>query len=116
MTRLIAIRFPYLPLTLVVRGRMMMVEALLDTGFNGYVIVPPGLVRDDQPPDLQQRWSLADGSPVETAAYLGPVRLEDLGTFDAPITVFGDEALVGRRLIDRFTIILDHGTRLIVGP
>ena len=32
------------------------------------------------------------------------------------VTILGDEPLIGRRLTDRFRVILDHGARVIVEP
>jgi predicted aspartyl protease len=36
--------FPYIPVTVVLNERTESVEALLDTGFDGDVIIPEGLI------------------------------------------------------------------------
>jgi predicted aspartyl protease len=44
-------RYPYIPLTVVVNKRSETVEALLDTGFDGDIILPEGLLTNGKPPD-----------------------------------------------------------------
>lgn len=114
--RLISSRFPFLPLTLTVGNRRGTFEALLDTGFNGDVSIPPGIIADDQLPSGYLGWTLADGSRVETPAYRGVVQVGGFRPFGVTVIVLGDEVIVGRGITDRFTVILDHGTRLIVEP
>lgn len=108
--------FPYLPLRLHVRDRTYAVEALIDTGFDGYVAVPPELVADGGPPDDFHIWILADGSQVVAPFYLGTVHVGDVGSAPAAITALGDEPIVGRGIIDRFLLHLDHGERVVVEP
>jgi predicted aspartyl protease len=105
--------FPYLPLRLEVGSRSHDVEALIDTGFDGPVAVPPERVANGDPDDYQ-RWTLADGSVVYAPLYIGLVQVGDVGTVEAAITALGDEPLVGRGITDRFRLILDHGERVIV--
>ena len=112
----ISTHFPYLPLTLTVRERTEPVEALLDTGFDGDVVVPHGLITNGKPPDGYLHWTLADGSTVQAPAYLGTITIGPFGPFEAVITVLGDEPIVGRNLTNHFSILLDHGQRVIVQP
>lgn len=109
-------RFPYLPITLTVGQHTQTVSALLDTGFDGHVVVPAGLITNGNPPDSYLRWTLADGSQVPAPAYLGTVQIGDLGTFPAVISILGEEPIVGRSLSNHFRITLDHGKRVIVQP
>ena len=109
-------RFPYIPLRLTVKDRTFRTEALLDTGFDGDAIVPAGLIGQDTQPDSYVTWTLADGSTVLAASYLGSVELEGLGRYPVLVSVLGDEPLVGRGFSDRFRIVLDHGVRLTVEP
>jgi hypothetical protein len=62
--RLVSAHFPYLPITLAVQERTMTVEALLDTGSDGHVVIPADSLNDGQPPDGHLGWILADGSQV----------------------------------------------------
>jgi len=112
--RLESRNFPYLPLRLAVRNRTYEVEALIDTGFDGHVVVPPGLLAHGEPPDDYHIWLLADGSQVVAPFYLGTVSVGDLGSFPAAITTLGDEPIAGGGVIDRFRLTLDHGQRVLV--
>ena len=114
--RLISPRFPYLPIRVTIGGQHMDVEALLDTGFDGDVILPPRLIDGGVPPDGHMRWTLADDSTVLTPYYLGTVRIGTMGSFNLVISTLGNEPLVGLGLAINFTITLDHGRQVIVEP
>lgn len=114
--RLESERFPYLPLRLEVRNRTYAVEALIDTGFAGYVAVAAELLADGEPPDDYHAWILADGAQVVAPFYLGAVHVGDIGSFPAAITALGDEPIVGRGITDTFRLTLDHGELGIVEP
>ena len=116
MDRVISTRFPYLPIRLVVNRQAIEVEAFLDTGFDGDVVMPRPLMSTTASPDSYLYWALADGSSVRAPAYLGTVEMKPLGSFPVVVTILGDEPLIGRRLTDRFRVILDHGARVIVEP
>jgi predicted aspartyl protease len=111
-------RYPYIPLTVVVNKRSETIEALLDTGFDGDLILPEGLLTNGKPPDSYLRFTLADQvTHVLTPAYLGMVEMAELGEAGvsaAIIGVLGNEALMGRNLARRFRITLDHGRQVIV--
>ena len=107
-------RFPYLPLSIHIRGRRITVEALIDTGFDGDVVVPRDLLADDLLPDSDTRWWLPDGSAISAPSYDGVAQIGQLDGVDVTVVSLGDEALVGRGVIDRYRLILDHGVRVIV--
>jgi clan AA aspartic protease len=109
-------RFPYIRLQVEVRGHRHDVEALIDTGFDGFMAVPPELLANGQPADDYYSWTLADGSRVVTPVYLGTVQIGDLAEVPAVIAALGDEPLIGRRVTDKFRVIFDHGKRVIVEP
>jgi predicted aspartyl protease len=112
--RVVSSRFPYLPLTVTVGHRSIDVEALLDTGFDGDVCLPPTDLMDGDPPDFFEPWTLADESEILAPAFLGEVQVDGFPPFPAVITGVGDEPLVGRGVSDRFSVTLDHGQQLIV--
>lgn len=112
--RIASEHFPYLPLQLKVGDRTFAAEALIDTGFDGDVAIPVALMTDQQPPDEYRSWMLADGSAVETAVYYGFLTLGAFPAFEADIVCLGDEAIVGRGVTDRYRVILEHGTRVVV--
>ena len=75
--RLTSLRFPVVPFRREVRQQTYEEEALLDTGFDGGMAVPPFLLQG-QEPDWYQLWTLADGTQVPVPVYQGVVRLGDL--------------------------------------
>lgn len=107
-------RFPYIGLRVEIRGHSHEIEALIDTGFDGFLAVPPGVLGYGEPPDDYQSWAMADGTLVVAPLYLGTVHLGSLASVPAVITVLGGEPLVGRGVTDRFLLTLDHGERVIV--
>src|SRR5262249_49570714 len=112
-------KFPYLPIAVGIRKRWERVEALLDTGFDGDIVLPPGFITNGNPPDSYLRWTLADKSSILVPAYLGRVEIADLGDaglFAVVISVLGDVPIIGRALCNRFHITLDHGKRVIIKP
>jgi predicted aspartyl protease len=112
--------YPYIPLTVYLNKRRETVDALLDTGFDGDVVLPEGMMTNGKPPDSYLRFRLADqATSILTPAYLGRVEvaeLGDIGEHAAIICVLGNEALIGRNLLRRFSITLDHGREVIVRP
>jgi predicted aspartyl protease len=108
--------FPYLPIRLLVAGRSIATEALLDTGFDGAVVMPDDFLGPDVSPDSHAPWTLADGSAVLAPVCVDMLRIGDLEPLRVVITALGREMLVGRTVSDRFRITLEHGRRLILEP
>ena len=112
--------FPYIPVTVVLTKRTETVEALLDTGFEGDLILPEGLLTNGKPPDSYLRFTLADQvTTVLAPTYLGRVEVAELGDagfYAAIISVLGTEAIIGRNLVRHFHIALDHGRQVIIRP
>ena len=92
-----------------------MVDALLDTGFDGDVALPQHLVAGVLP-DGYLPWVLADGSDVLAPAYEGIVQIGSTAPLAAVMIALGEEPLVGRGVSDHFRIVLDHGREIIVEP
>jgi predicted aspartyl protease len=102
------------PIRVAARGHDVDAEALFDTGFTGHVVLPPGVIPASAPPDSWLQYGLADGSVVTAPVYRADVSVGPFGPFRAVLTLLGNEAIVGRALMDRFTITLERGTRIIV--
>ena len=113
---LVSHRFPYIRLTVELRGTVHTVDALLDTGFDGDIVLPPDMIGAGLPPDSELRCRLADDSEVMAPLYFGAVRV--LGSEDTPaiILALGNEVIVGLGVSNRFSITLDHGQRVVVEP
>lgn len=114
--RVVSSRFPYLPVRIHVRDRYESGEALLDTGFDGGIVVPSSFFSNAEQPDWYTWWTVADNRRVLAPVYRGTVELDGLGPFPTLITALGDELLVGLQVANRFSILLDHGQRVIVEP
>ena len=106
--------YPYLPLNLIVRSQTYSLDALIDTGFDGYLAVPREMLANGTPPDDYHSWRLADGSEVVTPVYVGTVGVGDMATLPAIIIALGDTPIVGRGIIDQCKLTLLYGRRVIV--
>ncbi len=115
---IISTNYPYLPIRVEIRGQIEEILALIDTGYTGNLIVPTDwLDRDLGLPDGRSSIELGDGSVVPGAPlYLGILEMPGLFSARVRITVLGNEYVLGRRVLDRFEITLDHGQRVIVRP
>lgn len=96
--------------------RELAVEALVDTGYTGFVVVPHGSFTADTPPAHRLRLQLADGSTVVAPAYRGELRIGAHTLADIAITELGDEAIIGMQVVGRFTLTIDHGRLLTLAP
>ena len=106
--------YPFLPITLEVRNFHESVPAFVDTGFDGFLILPDRYLPQLGPPDFVGRWTLADGSIVDAAEFRGALRIEGLQPLvQARITCLGAEVILGRAVVDRFSVTFDHGQRII---
>lgn len=110
----IASRFPYLSLELQVRHRKEKIEVLLDTGFDGDIAIPKGMLTNGDIPDGLLPWKLADGSKIIAPAYIGKVRVGKMPPLAVVVITLGDEALIGQGIIKHFSITLDHGKRVLI--
>jgi len=107
---IVSTRFPYLEIQVTVRGKTVQDWAYIDTGFDGYVVVPHNQVQVLGPGDYVSLWELGDASLAPAEEYLGQVRLMGTATdLLARVTALGDEYLIGRALLDRWRIIFDRG-------
>jgi predicted aspartyl protease len=109
---LVSRRSPFLTIRLQIGAQILDVEAVLDTGFEGEVMIPPSLIPVGEVPDAAFTWVFPDGSVVSAPAYAGTIQLGQLGIFGVMITGLGIEILVGRQVLDRFKVCFDHGQRV----
>ncbi len=94
--------------------------ALLDTGFDGDVIVPETLLdRISEKPDGVSFCQVGDGRVVGASVYIGTLEIGypfNLPSQTVSIAFMGDTYLVGRGVIDKYQITLDHGEKVILKP
>jgi hypothetical protein len=67
-------------------------------------------------PDTRFEWELADGSTIDAPVYFGSVEIIGLPAVRAAITVLGNEYILGRGVLDRYKLTLDHGQQVVVDP
>jgi len=109
--------YPYLLVRFLIGTEAREAVALLDTGFDGHLVVPESLIGTLSKPNERRRYQTASGESVVAAAYVGTVESVELpGPVAARITALGDEYLVGLRMMNHFRITFDHGKRVIVEP
>lgn len=83
--------------------------ALVDTGFDGHLVVPNALIGRLSQPIYLRRVRTASGEIVQVPVYLGTVELIDApGQWDALVIALGDEYLIGLALINHFKVTFDH--------
>ena len=111
---LVSHHFPYIPIQIGVRHREESVEALLDTGFDGDVILPEGFIGNGDPADDHLPWRMANESIIHAPAYWGWLKIGKITFSEVLISVLGNKTIIGRQIIKRFKITIDHGKRVIV--
>ncbi|TSC88327.1 MAG: hypothetical protein G01um10147_232 [Microgenomates group bacterium Gr01-1014_7] len=107
-------KFPYLPIQITVRENSYQVEALLDTGFDGSIVLPQKLFSNGESPTKYVDCKLADNSVIEVPIYIGFVKLANRKLNDIAILIMGDEPIIGRGVMNNFKITLDHGKKIIL--
>ena len=108
--------YPFLYVRILIRDCEQETLALVDTGFEGSLVIPYSSIDSGLGnPDTSSNWSLADGSVVESPVYVGSLEIKGLPVIpDIVISLLGSDYILGRNVIDRFELILDHGQRLTI--
>ncbi len=113
----VGLRFPYLLVRVHVDGMMKYEgEGLLDTGFDGGILLPYEYLPDTGHSEWSDSWTLADGSKVIADSYPGVAELDGFEPVDIFVTKLGNDVPIGVEVIRHFSVILDHGRRVIVEP
>ena len=114
----VSVNYPFLSVRIEIGDWRTETWALVDTGFEGSLAIPStALGLGLGSPDSSSNWVLADGSVVETPVYIGELEIFGLPPIpEIVVTALGTDYILGRGVIDRFKVILDHGERLIVRP
>ena len=91
-----------------IEGLVSEFEVLVDTGFEGELVVPRQVVRGLPPGDFSQ-WILADGSLFSAPTYRGVLHVGSFPPFPVTVVAVDSQPILGRGVTDRFMLILDHG-------
>ena len=92
------------------------IEPKVDTGFDGGLTVSRGVIPDSIPPFGTSEWKLADETEIQTPAYIARVTIGSLAPVATLVIVLGDDPLLGRDVIDHFSLHFNHGNQVIVEP
>lgn len=106
-------RFPYLPIKVSTKKDFEL-EALLDTGYDGGVILPPKLISNGEVSGWLVDCKLANDLIIEAPAYIGSVRIGNKKLNNITVLIMGDEPIVGLEIMKYFKVIFDHGRKVIV--
>ncbi len=88
------------------RGQQETVEAIVDTGYDGYLTLPPTMIRE-----LELRWisfgdaTLADGSEIEFDVHEGEILWDRRRTLIL-IDSSDSTPLIGMRLLEGFELTM----------
>ena len=83
-------RFPILRIRVELADRVFEENALLDTGFDGEIVIPKSRAQGLQPDDIG-RFVFPDGTEVEPGRFKGVARLNDLEPVPVEIIALGAE-------------------------
>jgi predicted aspartyl protease len=115
-TTVVTPAYPYVEIEFVVGAfRSPIILAYVDTGFDGYLIIPATQTSLLGGPQFSAPWELGDGSVVQAQEYRGDILISGLNiNIPARITLIGEEYLLGRSVVDHLRITFDHGQRLLL--
>ena len=117
MKRAISVQFPFVEVEWEVRDQRGQATAFVDTGFDGYLILPDEYIRRFGTPDAVDWWQLADGSVLTAPAYEGFVSIKGIDErLPAKVVLLGNEIVIGLKFLRRYLVILERGQRVIVEP
>jgi predicted aspartyl protease len=98
-------------------GPELVVEGLLDSGFDGFLSFPAINASPGMRPTGSLIWTLADGSRVPTRVYAATARVVGIDlVLVGDVAILGPEVLIGRRFTDHFRVTFDHGREVVVEP
>ncbi len=98
------------------QGSTLDFDALIDTGFDGQVLLPSAFISSTTPTLGVLDWSLADGSRVRTPVFTGDLYIGSLSAGRVLIAALGDEILLGGGVTQQFIVTFDHDRQVIVEP
>jgi len=114
-TRVVSQRYPYLEVAWRVRHIERNDWAYADTGFEGALIVPDIYESLFGQEDVLSLVQTADGQGHQVAAFVGQVTIIGIHeTIPARVLAFGNEFLLGRRVLDRYKVTFDRGQQVVV--
>lgn len=115
--RIVSRRIPYIPVTVTTDTSLSLeAEALVDTGYTGFVVVPIGSFTNGKPATHRVTLRLADQSPVTASAHRGALTIGTTRLAPVLITELGNATIIGMQVLQSFTLTIDHGRELVIEP
>ena len=99
-------------------GRVRDIEAVIDTGYNGFLTLSPLLVRDMELPFVTSGQAILANGDVGTFDIHSVTVLLDSRPRDVDVYVSDTAPLVGMRLLDSHSLCVDveSGGRVVIEP
>jgi len=114
---LVSSAYPYLQVRVTVGKYRLSYRALLDTGFDGYLVLPESLESQLGAPEFRVKTVLADGSESMRPQFRAAVEIVGLAlVYVVRLTLLGDECLIGQGIIRQLKVTFDHGKQVVVEP
>jgi clan AA aspartic protease len=105
---------PLVPITLLLKNRPRHFQAVLDTGFNGYLSVPELVVqRSGWYFSGYEEYEIATGDRVRERVYLGEVVFDRRRLTTHVVTSRAQDVLIGTKLLFDRTLHIDFKTRAV---
>ena len=117
--RSVSLRVPYITIRVRILGGGPEIEtdALVDTGYDGHLILPTIRLPEDVEPFTQRWLQSADGRLSRLPSYRGEIEIVGLSAvLPCPTVIGGSEVLLGRKILDNFRVTFDHGREVVVEP
>ena len=93
-----------------VRGLRGQSFAFIDTGFDGFLMLPTEWLNLLGTTDRVDWWQLADGSCVVAPNYFGRFRIIGIdSTVHGSLVVVGNEVVIGLNFVRHYLLILERG-------
>lgn len=89
---------------------------MIDTGFDGGVVIPKSLLNPSLESVRYLPWLLADDSEILLPIFAGLVQIGDSPPLKTVVMPLGNEPLLGTSVINNYKVIFDHGIRVTVEP
>ena len=105
---------PLIPIALLLRGRPRRFQAVLDTGFNGYLSVPESVVqRGGWYFAGYEEYEIATGDRVRERVYLGEVIFGRRRFTTHAVTSRSEDVLIGTKFLSDKALHIDFKRRTV---
>ena len=105
---------PLVPITLLLKNKPRRFQAVLDTGFNGYLSVPEAVIHPSGWHFVgYEEYEIATGDQVRERVYLGDVIFDRRRFTTHVVTSRAKDVLIGTRFLSGKTLRIDFRRRIV---